>query len=94
VSRTASGSTTPALTTFRGRVGDHNDLGMAGTGVIGTELRLRLGVDSGEIGTPGPALSLNWDAELTAAPPSLREMARRYEDVYSPRQVPITAPPR
>jgi len=77
MSRSASGSTTPALTTFRGRVGDHNDLGMAGAGLIGTELRLRLGVDSVEIGTPEPALSLNWDAELTATTPSLREMARR-----------------
>lgn len=80
-----------ALTVFRARAGDHNDLGMPGAEAIGQELAQRLGTEANVIGEPEPALNLGWERELTAARPALTAMAAAYEQLFREGLAPVTA---
>lgn len=80
-----------ALTHFAGRAGDHNDRAMVASRYLTEALAGHLDTDPVAIGEPEPALSVNWDAELAAALPSLQRMAARYEDIFTGGQVPVTA---
>lgn len=80
-----------ALTHLAGRVGDHNDLAMVGSRELAAALSNRLGVDPFVVGSPEPALSAGWARELTAAMPTLREVAARLDDVLGRGLVSVTA---
>jgi len=82
---------TLALTVFQGRAGDHNDRAYSGAAAVGGEWQQRLGLPATTVGSPEPALSTQWRAELTAAIPTLEAMSRRYEDIYAEGQTPVTA---
>lgn len=86
-----SGTRRRALTVFRGRAGDHNDLAMRGSVLIADELARRLGVSAEHIGRPEPALNADWETELAAALPALREMRDAYRRVFETGAVPVTA---
>jgi arginase/N-omega-hydroxy-L-arginine amidinohydrolase len=70
-----------ALTAYQGRVGDHNDLAMPGAVVLANAIGARLGIEPVVLGTPQPSLNTNWDVELEAAMPGLRELQDRMEAV-------------
>jgi arginase len=80
-----------ALTIFQGRAGDHNDRGYDGAAAVGAEWQRRLNLPATTVGSPAPALSADWRAELTAAVPTLEAMARAYEAIYAAGQTPVTA---
>ena len=80
---------TIALTAYQGRVGDHNDLAIPGAVVLATALGEQLGVEQVVVGTPQPALNTNWDVELAAALPGLRDLQTRVDDVLSSGQTSI-----
>lgn len=80
-----------ALTLFNGRAGDHNDRAMAGGPLLAAELADRLDLKPVTIGSPEPALNTDWETELAAVMPALRQMTARYEDVQAAGQVPVTA---
>ncbi|MBP1822342.1 arginase family protein [Mycobacterium sp. OAE908] len=82
---------TLALTVFQGRAGDHNDRAYSGAAAVGAEWQQRLGLPATTVGSPEPALSTQWRAELTAAIPTLEAMSQRYEDIYAAGQTPVTA---
>jgi arginase len=82
------------LTHFAGRAGDHNDLAMIGSRELASALVARLAVDATVIGKPEPALSLGWEAELSAATPTLRAMADRMDEVFRSGLTPVTASSR
>jgi len=82
---------TLALTVFQGRAGDHNDRAYSGAAAVGAEWQQRLGLPATTVGSPEPALSTEWRAELTAAIPTLEAMSQRYEDIYAKGQTPVTA---
>ena len=81
---------TLALTVFQGRAGDHNARGFGGAAAVGAEWQRRLGLTAATIGAPQPPLSTDWQAELTAATPTLEAMAHRYDTVYTAGQTPVT----
>ena len=56
-----------ALVRFAGRVGDHNDNAMVGSGVLADALAERLGIGCTVIGHPRQAISQNWDAAFADA---------------------------
>jgi len=80
-----------ALTLFNGRAGDHNDRAMAGGPLLAAELADRLDLEPVTIGSPEPALNTDWETELAAAMPALRQLTARCEDVQAAGQVPVTA---
>jgi arginase family enzyme len=80
-----------ALTVFQGRAGDHNDLAMQGSVLLGDELAGRLGLTARYIGQPEPALNTDWERELAAARPVLTEMQAAYERIFDAGAVPVTA---
>lgn len=80
-----------ALTVFRGRAGDHNDLAMQGSVLVGDDLAGRLDLMATRIGQPQPALNTGWERELAAARPALMEMTAAYERIFSAGAVPVTA---
>ena len=82
---------TLALTVFQGRAGDHNARGFGGAAAVGAEWQRRLGLTAATIGAPQPPLCTDWQAELTAATPTLEAMAHRYDTVYTAGQTPVTA---
>jgi L-cysteine:1D-myo-inositol 2-amino-2-deoxy-alpha-D-glucopyranoside ligase len=82
---------TLALTVFQGRAGDHNARRFGGAAAVGAEWQRRLGLTAATIGAPQPPLSTDWQAELTAATPTLEAMAHRYDTVYTAGQTPVTA---
>ncbi|MCF3641100.1 arginase family protein [Rhizobium sp. TRM95111] len=84
----------PALTTFLGRAGDRNDLGIPGAAAVGDALAGRLQVPATTIGRPAPALNGAWEAELAAALPALHELAARYNSILASGRTPVTALPR
>ena len=79
-----------ALTAYQGRVGDHNDLAMPGAVLLASAIGERLGIAPEVIGEPQPALNTNWDVELAAAEPGLRELQSQLETVIAAGQTPIT----
>lgn len=79
------------LTVFRGRAGDHNDLAMRGSVLIANDLSQRLGLTAQHIGHPEPAVNADWETELLAALPALKEMAAAYHRILSDSAVPVTA---
>lgn len=85
------GSSTFAVTVFRGRVGDHNDRAMAGSEVVGAALAEHLGLVPVTVGVPAPALGTGWQDELDAARADLTAMAARYEEVLGADHVPVAA---
>jgi len=72
---------TLALTVFQGRAGDHNARGFGGAAAVGAEWQRRLGLTAATIGAPQPPLSTDWLAELTAATPTLKAIAHRYDTI-------------
>jgi arginase len=72
-----------ALTVFQGRVGDRNDLAIAGAAAIGTALSRHLNLVPNSIGKPQSAPSIHWKHQLAAALPSLREMAAHYDSLFT-----------
>ncbi|POX42760.1 arginase [Streptomyces sp. Ru73] len=83
--------TSPVVTHFAARAGDHNDRAMQGSGMIAAELASRLDTAPVVVGTPEPALCTNWKDELAAARPALRAMAQQYEHVFHSGGTPVTA---
>ena len=79
-----------ALTAFQGRAGDHNDLAMPGAVLLAHAIGEALGVAPAVIGTPEPALNTNWDVELAAAIPGLRDLQARLDAVEAAGQTPVT----
>ncbi len=79
------------LTVFQGLAGDHNNLGIAGAAALGDMLATRLGAVATRIGSPSPALSLDWAPELNAALPALRQMQAHLDWVFQQGLVPVTA---
>ncbi|ASU77467.1 arginase [Actinopolyspora erythraea] len=80
-----------ALTAFHGRAGDHNDRAMAGARILGSELARYMRAGLTRIGQSRPALSANWETELTAALPELRRLANRYDTLLAAGARPVTA---
>jgi arginase len=80
-----------ALTLFAGRAGDHNDRAMVGSRFVAADLAARFAVEPVVVGAPRPALSVGWEEELASALPGLREMYRRYEQMFDEGRVPVTA---
>lgn len=80
-----------AVTHFAGRAGDHNGRAMTASGLLAAVLSEQLNAPVTIVGDPAPALSANWDIELTAAMPSLKALRDRYESIFSSRQKPVTA---
>ena len=84
-------ATTPAVTHFAARAGDHNDQAMAGSPAIAHELVRRLNVSAVAIGEPEPSLATDWRVELNAASAALHAIARRYEQILQEGATPFTA---
>lgn len=82
------------LTVFQARVGDRNNLAMAGARSLGVALRSRLGIEPFPVGIPEPALDANWDVELQHARPALLALQDRLEAVYSRGNTSIAATSR
>jgi len=80
-----------ALTVFQGLAGDHNNLGIPGAASLGDMLAARLGAVVTCIGSPGPALSMDWEPELKAALSALRLMEKQLDSIFRQGQVPVTA---
>ncbi|SDO96097.1 arginase [Actinopolyspora xinjiangensis] len=80
-----------ALTAFHGRAGDHNDRAMAGARILGSELARYMRAGLTRIGQSRPALSADWETELTAALPELRRLANRYDTLLAEGARPVTA---
>lgn len=81
----------PALTVFRGRAGDHNDLAMSGSALLADDLAQRLGAAAHQVGRPEPARNTDAETELADALPALTEMADRYRRVLEGGAVPVAA---
>jgi len=79
-----------ALTAFQGRAGDHNDLAMPGAVLLAHAIGEHLGLEPTVVGTPEPALNTNWDIELAAAMPGLRELQTRLDTVRTAGQTSVT----
>jgi arginase family enzyme len=80
-----------ALTVFRGRAGDRNDLAIPGAAAIGAALARRFDLVPTSIGKPAPALGGSWKQELDAALPSLQELAAHYDELFTQGSAPLTA---
>lgn len=65
---------TISLTFFQGCAGDHNDLAIPGARSLALHLASLTSVTPVQIGTPTPVSNLDWQRELQAALPALREM--------------------
>lgn len=78
-----------ALTAYQGRVGDHNNLAMPGAVALANSIGARLKLEPVVLGTPEPALNVNWDIELRAAMPGLRTLQDRFEQVLARGQTSI-----
>jgi len=89
-SATAAG-TGVALLHYAGRAGDHNDRAMVASRQLAAALSDRLGVDVTRVGTPEPALSVGWAAELAVATPTMRAMADRLDEAFRAGRTPVTA---
>ncbi|WP_246191354.1 arginase family protein [Aureimonas leprariae] len=81
-------------TVFQSRAGDRNDLAIPGAKAIGQALARRTGVSPTVIGSPAPALNVNWREELDAALPALRAMQSRMHDVLASGAISIAATSR
>ncbi|MCC6705812.1 MAG: arginase family protein [Thermomicrobiales bacterium] len=79
-----------ALTAFQGRAGDHNDLAMPGAVLLAHAIGEHLGLEPTVIGTTEPALNTNWDIELAAAMPGLRNLQTRLDAVRTAGQTSVT----
>jgi arginase/N-omega-hydroxy-L-arginine amidinohydrolase len=79
-----------SLTVFQARAGDHNNLAFPAAKALGEVLSVRFGLDITTIGTPEPALNSDWSIELKAALPALRQMQRRYQDIFARGHAPLT----
>lgn len=55
------------LTTFTGRIGDHNDLAMHGARLLGDRIAAHWTCEQRRVGTPDAALNSDWRTELVAA---------------------------
>ena len=78
------------LSVFQGRAGDHNDLGIPGAAAVAAALSDQLGLSLQIIGTPEPALNVNWRPELDAAMPALQTLAKHYAAIFEHDARPIT----
>jgi len=79
---------------YTGRVGDHNDRGMRGAAIVGAALGRWLGVEPTVLGHPEPAINENWDVELKAALPGLRELQTAHAAALAQEDSPVFAWPR
>lgn len=79
------------VTHFAGRAGDHNNRAMAASPRLAAALAARFNTSPTVIGTPQPALSTIWNAELDAARDELTQMHEHYQQVLSQGQIPVTA---
>lgn len=78
------------LTVFQGRAGDHNDLAIPGAAAVAMAISVRLGLSVEIVGSPEPALSTDWQAELDAAMPVLRSMSQHYASIFASGKRPLT----
>lgn len=78
------------ITVFQGRAGDHNDLAIPGAAILAAALSGLLGQNLQAIGTPEPALNIQWQPELEAAMPALQAMSRHYHTIFEDRVRPLT----
>jgi arginase len=79
---------------YTGRIGDHNDRGMRGAAIVGAALGRWFGVEPTVLGHPEPALNGNWDVELRAALPGLRELQAAHAAALAQGDSPVFAWPR
>ncbi|NHK98039.1 arginase family protein [Rubrivivax benzoatilyticus] len=82
------------LTLFQGRAGDHNDLAMAGARSLAIAMQTLLKGELAVIGTPKPALNMNWDVELESARSELAQLQARINDIYARGWRPLSATSR
>jgi len=80
-----------ALTHFAGRAGDHNGRAMVGSHFVAQRFAQQLAVDPVVVGSPEPALSVDWEHELSAAMPTLETMSQRYQQIFDDGLTPVTA---
>ena len=80
-----------ALTHFAARAGDHNDRAMIGSRIAAQHFAQYFGAEPVVIGAPEPALSVDWEEELSAAMPALTAMSQRYQQIFTDRLTPVTA---
>lgn len=78
------------ITLFQGRAGDHNDLAMPGAASVANALSNLLDLPHTTIGSPEPALNIDWRPELEAAMPALQSMSRHYRSIFASGQRPVT----
>lgn len=79
---------------YTGRIGDHNDRGMAGAAIVGAALGRWFGVDPTVLGRPEKALNSSWDVELAAALPGLKQLQREHGAALRDGGTPVCAWPR
>jgi len=84
-------TTTPSVTVYRGRAGDHNELGARGAESVGSELARRLETPANVVGEVEPVLDAGWEGQLEAARPALAEVAARVDVVLRSGSSPVTA---
>lgn len=80
-----------AVTHFAGRAGDHNDHAMAASPRLAAALADRYQTAPTVIGSPHPALSTGWEAELDSARDELVQMAEHYQALFAQNTTPVTA---
>lgn len=71
------------LTYFQGRAGDHNDLAIPGAKAIADSLAFMTGLNPVRIGDPEPALSTDWQTELSLSMPTLKCMQNHFDSLYA-----------
>ena len=79
------------LTHFAARAGDHNDRAMLASPILARALAELTGTPAHVIGAPEPAAPTGWADELSAASADLDALQRRYEEIFSAGDTPVTA---
>jgi arginase len=84
----------PAVTTYMGPAGDHNDRAMHASGLVGEGLARRLDAPAQVVGEPVPADPHDWQVELERARPTLSLMRQRTDQVMAEGWRPVSATTR
>ena len=80
-----------SVTVYRGLAGDHNELAMSGSVIVGGELGRRAGVVPDVVGQPRPVLNTAWAEELDAARDDLAAMAAHVDALLTAGSKPLLA---
>jgi arginase family enzyme len=83
-----------ALSIVQARVGDRNDLAIAGARSLGALLGERLALTPVLLGHPRPAMGADWKVELDAALPELTAIGAHFDLLMAQGRRPLTASSR